>query len=93
MIKYLIPDGTVVYPFADDRVVFTTGNRLGTMQYTYANEQRSPETGKNYTTVDNVLISTYTNDKGRFLDYELNAFPAFEAYKSMAILKTDTSDA
>jgi hypothetical protein len=84
-----LPDGTMVYPFADDRVVFTNTPTLGTMQYSYAIEQRSPRVGKTYTTVDNVLVASYENNEGRFLEYELNAFPAFEAYKQMAILQTN----
>lgn len=85
----LLPDGNVVYPFSDDKVCFTVGNNLGTVQYSYAIEQRAPKANKVYATVDNVLLATLENDKGRFLEYELNAFPAFEAYKSMAILTTN----
>lgn len=84
-----LPDGTVVYPFADDRVVFTNGGPLGTMQYSYALEQRAPKVGKTYATVDNVLVASYDNNEGRFLEYELNAFPAFTAYKQIAILQTN----
>jgi hypothetical protein len=84
-----LPDGTVVYPFADDRVTFVTAPNLGTMQYSYAIEQRAPKTGKTYATVDNVLIASFENNEGRFLEYELNAFPAFEGYKQIAILQTN----
>jgi hypothetical protein len=84
-----LPNGTVVYPFADDRIVFTNGTNLGAMQYSYAIEQRAPKTGKSYQTVDNVLVASFENNEGRFLEYELNAFPAFDAYQQMAILQTN----
>lgn len=87
----LLPDGTVVYPFADDRVVFTNGQPLGTMQYSYAVEQRAPRAGKSYAVVDNVLVATSETNEGRFLEYELNAFPAFEAYSQIAIMHTDAT--
>jgi hypothetical protein len=84
-----LPTGEAINPFSDNRVLFTSSDRWGSMQYTYANEERMKEAGKTYSSVDNVLISYWVANGGRFLGYELNAFPAFEAYQNMAILETD----
>ncbi len=85
-------DGTEINPFANDRVCFAQSGEMGAVQYTYANEQRMPEEDKNYRTVDNVLLAYGNKNGGRFLEYELNAIPAFTKYKKMAILDTSTQE-
>lgn len=90
--KVAKPDGTEVNPFADDRVCFAQAGELGNVQYTYANEERMPEKTKNYQTVDKVLLAYGNENGGRFLEYELNALPAFTKYKKMAILDTSTQE-
>lgn len=87
-----LPDGTQVYPFADDVVVFSVGTTIGEMQYTYSIEQRNPRPHKVYSNYDNVMLATWLNDKGRFSENELNAFPAFTNYKRMARLDTSTQE-
>src|SRR5690606_7774180 len=87
-----LPDGTQVYPFADNAVVFSVGDQIGEMNYTYAIEQRSPRPEKVYANYDNVMIATWLNSKGRFSENELNAFPSFNNYQRMARLDTSTQE-
>lgn len=83
-------DGTGFKPFVDDRVLFSVDNNMGNMMWTYANEERLPEKTKVYAKADKTLISSYLKDGGRFIEYELNAIPAFGRTDFMYILNTSS---
>ena len=84
-----LQDNTSLKPFADDRVLFSVNDVLGNMYYTYQNELKYPESGKSYAQFDKNLISTYNTNSGRFLEYEMLAFPVFEDSTRMKLLTTD----
>lgn len=82
---------TTIRPFADNRVTFVTSDDLVTVQYTYAEEQVTPDAEKVYTTSNNVMISAWNKAGGRFFESEFNAFPILNYAKEMVILKTDAT--
>ncbi len=72
-----------------NNAVFVPGGELGIIHNAYADEELSPVEGIDYSLSDRVLLSRWRERKplAEITEGEINAFPGFEAAKSVRIKK------
>lgn len=82
----VLSDGTSVSMFKDGRIVSQCANKVAVLKYTDPLESIDPIPNKVYTTYVENLISQWRSDAGRFIAYEMFAFPAFTGKNDVFIL-------
>lgn len=89
--KGILSTGTAVSLFKDGRVVTMCAPKVAVLKVSDPLEAIDPVPNKVYTTFNDNLVSQWRSEKGRFVGYEMFAFPAFVGNKDVFI--TDVSQA
>jgi hypothetical protein len=89
----IMPDGTSVSMFKDGRVVSQCADRVAVLKITDPLEAVDPVPNKVYTSFNDNLLSQWRNDSGRFIAYEMFAFPAFTGKADVFILDVTAKEA
>lgn len=84
--KGILNTGTAVNMFKDGRLVSMCAPRVAVLKVSDPLETVDPIPNKVYTSYKDNLISQWRNDKGRYVGYEMFAFPAFVGNKDVFIL-------
>ena len=75
--KGILNTGTAVSLFKDDRLVTMCAPKVAVLKVSDPLEAIDPVPNKVYTTFNDNLVSQWRSEKGRFVGYEMFAFPAF----------------
>lgn len=87
-----LSDGkTTVNLIPDDYVVAQCADRVAILKVSDPLEAVDQLPGKTYSTHDDNLVGFYRDKKGRFIDYDMWATPAFVGREDYYILKTGTT--
>jgi len=87
--KGILNTGGAVSLFKDGRLVTQCAPKVAVLKVSDPLEAIDPVPNKLYTTFNDNLVSQWRNDKGRYVGYEMFAFPAFIGNKDVFI--TDVS--
>lgn len=87
------PDGTAFSMFADFRVVAQCADRVAVCKISDPLELVDPVPNKVYTQYSDNLVSQWRNDNGRFVAYEMWAFPVFTGKSDVYILNVAEQEA
>lgn len=82
----IMPSGAGYSMFKEGRIVSQCANRVAVLKYTDPLESIDPVPNKVYTNFNDNLISQWRNDNGRYIAYEMFAFPAFVGKNDVFIL-------
>lgn len=88
----LLANGTSVNAIPNNRVVFQMADKVAVLKVADSTEMVDPLPNKVYATVDDNLVGQWRDSKGRFIDYEMWAYPAFVGKNDFFILKTDVAE-
>lgn len=84
--KGLYADGTLFSMFKDGRVVAQCADKVAVLKVSDALESIDPVPNKVYTTFNDNLLSQWRNENGRYVAYEMYAFPVFTGKNDVFIL-------
>ncbi|MFS0489894.1 hypothetical protein [Leadbetterella byssophila] len=84
--KGVLSDGTAISMFKDGRVVAQCADKVAVLKVSDPLEAEDPIPNKVYTTYHDNLISQWRNDNGRYVAYEMWAFPVFTGRNDVFIL-------
>lgn len=84
--KGILNTGTAVSMFKDGRLVAQCADKVAVLKVSDALESIDPVPNKVYTTFNDNLISQWRNESGRYIGYEMFAYPAFTGNKNAFIL-------
>lgn len=84
--KGVLNTGASVSLFKDGRVVSQCADKVAVLKVSDPLETVDPVPNKVYTSYNDNLISQWRNEKGRFIAYEMFAFPAFTGKNDVYIL-------
>ena len=87
--KGILNTGAAVSLFKDGRLVTMCAPKVAVLKVSDPLEAIDPVPNKLYTTYNDNLVSQWRSEKGRFVGYEMFAFPAFVGNKDVFI--TDVS--
>lgn len=90
--KGVLNTGTAVSMFKDGRLVAQYAPKVAVLKVSDALESIDPVPNKVYTTYFDNLISQWRNDNGRYIGYEMFAFPAFVGRNDVAIIDVSQKD-
>lgn len=91
--KGVLNTGTSVSLFKDGRLVSQCAERVATLKVSDPLETIDPVPNKIYTSYNDNLVSQWRNEQGRYVAYEMFAFPAFVGKGDVFILDvTDKED-
>lgn len=90
--KGVLNTGTAVSMFKDGRLVSQYAPKVAVLKVTDALESIDPVPNKVYTSYFDNLISQWRNDNGRYIGYEMFAFPAFVGRNDVAIIDVSQKD-
>lgn len=92
--KGILSDGTAVSFFKDGRLVSQCAERVAVLKVCDALESIDPHPNKVYTTFNDNLVSQWRKEEGRFVGYEMSAYPVFTGKNDVFILDvTQKADA
>jgi hypothetical protein len=83
--KGVLNTGTAVSLFKDGRIVTQCAPQVAVLKVSDPLEAIDPVPNKVYTTFNDNLVSQWRNEKGRYVGYEMFAFPAFTGNKDVFI--------
>ncbi len=86
-------DGKSFSLFKDGRIVGVCADRVAVLKVTDALESIDPILNKVYTQYQDNLISQWRDNKGRYVAYEMFAFPAFTGRNDLLILDVTQKEA
>lgn len=84
--KGILNTGTAVSMFKDGRLVAQCADKVAVLKVSDALESIDPVPNKVYTNFNDNLISQWRNESGRYIGYEMFAYPAFTGNKDVFIL-------
>lgn len=84
--KGVLANGSAVSMFKDGRVVAQCADKVAVLKVSDPLEAEDPVPNKVYTTYYDNLISQWRNDNGRYVAYEMWAFPVFTGRGDVFIL-------
>jgi len=84
--KGILNTGTAVSLFKDGRIVSQCAPKVAVLKVSDPLETVDPIPNKVYTAFKDNLISQWRNERGRYVGYEMFAFPAFVGNKDVFIL-------
>lgn len=90
--KGVLNTGTAVSLFKDGRVVSQCAEKVAVLKVSDPLETVDPIPNKQYTSYMDNLISQWRNEKGRYVAYEMFAFPAFVGKNDVFILDVSQTD-
>lgn len=92
--KGILANGTSVSLFKDGRLVSQCADRVAVLKVCDALESVDPHPNKIYTTYQDNLVSQWRNEQGRYVGYEMSAYPVFTGKNDVFILDvTQKADA
>lgn len=91
--KGIYSDGTAFSMFKDGRIVAQCADKVAVLKITDPLESIDPVPNKVYTSYFDNLISQWRNDNGRYVAYEMFAFPVFSGRGDVFILDVTQKDA
>ncbi len=90
--KGILNTGTAISMFKDNRLVAQCADRVAILKATEPLEQIDPVPNKVYSTYKDNLVSQWRNDNGRFIAYEMYAYPVFTGRNDVFILDVSQKD-
>jgi len=90
--KGYLENGTSFSMFADGRVVSQCAPRVAVLKVADPLELVDPLPNKVYASFNDNLVSQWKNEKGRFIAYEMFAFPVFTGRNDLFILDVTTKE-
>lgn len=90
--KGILNTGTSVSLFKDGRLVSQCAPQVAVLKVSDPLEALDPIPNKVYTSFNDNLISQWRNDQGRYVGYEMYAFPAFTGKNDVFILDVTQKD-
>ena len=90
--KGVLPDGTSFPMFTSGRVVSQCAPKVAVLKVSDSLELIDPLPNKTYAQFNDNLVSQWRNEKGRFIAYEMFAFPVFTGREDLFILDVTTKD-
>lgn len=90
--KGILNTGASVNLFKDDRLVSMCAEKVAVLKVSDPLEVVDPIPNKVYSSFNDNLISQWRNEKGRYIAYEMFAFPAFVGYNDVFIYNTASAD-
>lgn len=90
--KGVLNTGTAVSMFKDYRLVAQYAPKVAVLKVADSIEMVDPVPNKIYTTYFDNLISQWRNDNGRYIGYEMFAFPAFTGRNDVSIIDVSQTD-
>lgn len=91
--KGVYSNGTVFSMFKDGRLVAQCADKVAVLKVTDPLESIDPVPNKVYTSYFDNLISQWRNDNGRYVAYEMYAYPVFTGKGDVFILDVTDKDA
>lgn len=88
--KGILSDGTAVSMFKDGRLVAMCADQVAVLKVSDPLESIDPVPNKVYTSFSDNLVSQWRNDNGRYIAYEMYAYPVFTGNKDVYILNVST---
>ena len=85
-----LADGNSFSMFADGRVVSQCAPKVAVLKVSDSLELVDPHPNKVYASFNDNLVSQWRNEKGRFIAYEMYAFPVFTGRGDVFILDVTT---
>lgn len=86
-------DGSSFSMFKDGRISAMCTDRVAVLKVSDALEYLDPVPNKVYTSFNDNLISQWRNEKGRYVAYEMSAFPAFTGRNNVFICDVTQKEA
>lgn len=90
--KGVLQTGAAVSLFKDDRLVAQCADKVAVLKVSDPLETIDPVPNKVYTSYYDNLISQWRNDNGRYVAYEMYAYPVFTGMNDVFIYDTSTAD-
>lgn len=90
--KGVLQTGTATTMFTDGRLVAQCAEKVAVLKVSDPLETIDPVPNKVYTSYFDNLISQWRNDNGRYVAYEMYAFPVFTGMKDIYILDVTATD-
>lgn len=90
--KGVLNTGTAVSMFKDGRLVAQCAEKVAVLKVADALESIDPLPNKVYTSYFDNLISQWRNEQGRYVAYEMFAYPVFTGNKDVFILDVTQKD-
>lgn len=90
--KGTLKNGTSVSMFKDGRLVAQCAEKVAVLKVSDSIESIDPHPNKVYTTFNDNLVSQWRNEQGRFVAYEMYAYPVFTGKDEVFILDVTAKD-